>query len=429
MSILRFQGRPRRALAEVPIPEGLVQTLQPEIHGRLVHFFLDFTIVEGLIMPPADRWSMKMRDRGEIMGRTTKRGTRARLAGVLLLGLLGTYRAAMAEEGLGPGAEQAQLLSRAFRFAAKRVAPAVVTVVTKINRYQQYVQNGRIYERLVPEDGSIGSGVIIHNTGVVLTNSHVLEGADDVVVRTADGQEFATFDLRRDPLSDVAILRIKAPGTLTVAKLGDSDKLEIGDWVVAIGSPFELEATVSAGIISGKNRTLEKIGRGKLLQTDAAINPGNSGGPLVNLEGEVIGLNTAIASSSGGYQGIGFAIPINNARWVVNQLASQGKVTRGYLGIGIGELLPREAAAKGLPPVAGVIVTKVTPNTSADQAGLLVDDIILEFAGTRVRDRRDLQGIVERKDIGSRHPLKIYRDGREQDISIEVQTPPREMDL
>ncbi len=363
------------------------------------------------------------------MGRWTRRNAGPAHVMWLLLGLLATGRPAVAEEVLGAGAEQAQLLSRAFRFAAKRVAPAVVTVVTKINRYQQYVQNGRIYERLVPEEGSIGSGVIIHKSGVVLTNSHVLEGADDVVVRTADGQEFATFDLRRDPLSDVAILRIKDPAELTVAELGDSDKLEIGDWVVAIGSPFELEATVSAGIISGKNRTLEKIGRGKLLQTDAAINPGNSGGPLVNLGGEVIGLNTAIASSSGGYQGIGFAIPINNARWVVNQLASQGKVTRGYLGIGIGELLPREAAAKGLPPVAGVIVTKVTPNTAADEAGLRVDDVILEFAGTRVRDRRDLQGIVERKEIGSRHALKIYRDSREESISIEVQTPPREMDL
>ena len=239
--------------------------------------------------------------------------------------------------------DHAKSLSAAFRSAAHRVAPAVVTVVTQIDRYRQFRDGSKIFEKLVPEDASIGSGVIIHDSGVVLTNSHVLEGADRIIIRTADGREFETYGVNRDTWSDVAILRMKDPPRLTAAQLGDSDKMDIGDWVIAIGSPFELEATVSAGIISGKNRGLEKIRRGKLLQTDAAINPGNSGGPLVNLDGEVIGINTAIASSSGGYQGIGFAIPINNARWIVNQLAAHGKVRRAYLGVSVDEFLPRDA--------------------------------------------------------------------------------------
>ncbi len=329
-----------------------------------------------------------------------------------------------AEEDPVVAKDQARSLSESFRYAAQTVSPAVVTVITKIDRYQQTRQGNQIVERLVPEDGSVGSGVIIHKSGVVLTNSHVLDDASRIIVRLPDGREYETYDLRRDSLSDVAIFRItNPPKKVDVAKLGDSDTVEIGDWVLAIGSPFELEATVSAGIISGKNRTLDKIGRGKLLQTDAAINPGNSGGPLVNLNGEIIGLNTAIASSSGGYQGIGFAIPINNARWVVNRLASKGKVTRGYLGVTIAEFQPRDATAR-LPAVFGVLVTRVTPNTAADQAGLKRDDIILKFADIRVKDVRDLQGVVERKTIGSQQNLSIIRDGEEKQLVITVQATP-----
>ena len=318
---------------------------------------------------------------------------------------------------------EANALSRAFRSSAAKVAPAVVTVVTQVSRIKRFSDG--FAERRVLEDGSIGSGVIIHESGVVLTNSHVLEDAESIVVRSGDDREFKTTDVRRDPYSDVAILRLEnPPEDIPVARLGDSNKIDIGDWVIAIGSPFELEATVSAGIISGKNRRLEKILRGKLLQTDAAINPGNSGGPLVNLSGEVIGINTAIASSNGGYQGIGFAIPINNARWVINQLAAHGEVKRGYLGVSVEEHLPRFAAKRNLPAIAGVVVTKVNQRTPAELAGLRVDDLIVEFAGTRVRDTRDLQGAVERKKAGSKHPIRFIRNGEPQEVEIQVELKP-----
>jgi serine protease Do len=211
--------------------------------------------------------------------------------------------------------QHAKALSQAFREAANAVVPSVVTVAGRSS-----TESAR--RRLLPgmrldsndwieedDDAAIGSGVVIHPSGIVLTNSHVIDGSDRVIVRPLDGREYAVRQIRRDRLSDVALLYLEHPPSLPAARFGNSDELEIGDWVIAIGSPFELEATVSAGIISGKGRGISKIDRGKLLQTDAAINPGNSGGPLVNLDGEIVGMNTAIASSSGGYQGIGFAIP------------------------------------------------------------------------------------------------------------------------
>jgi len=298
------------------------------------------------------------------------------------------------------------------------------------------VGHGRFLVGLIDNLLDNCSGVIIHHSGVVLTNSHVLEDSDRIVVRIAGGREFQTYDVRRDPWSDIAILRIKDPPPIrpndksdgdyaaSEAKLGNSDDIDIGDWVIAVGSPFELEATVSAGIISGKNRGLEKIRRGKLLQTDAAINPGNSGGPLVNLAGEVIGINTAIASSSGGYQGVSFVIPVNHARWVVNELASHGEVRRGYLGVSIDQLLPRDAVSRGLPAISGVVVTQVRPESAAASAGLRKDDVIVEFAGMPVGDVRDLQGLVEQKEAGSEHPLIVYRDGNTEQLRIRVQKLP-----
>ncbi|MCY2991280.1 MAG: trypsin-like peptidase domain-containing protein [Planctomycetota bacterium] len=244
---------------------------------------------------------------------------------------------------------QAKSLSAAFRNAAEATSPAVVTLVAtskaQLERNQRemrdLLQDPRL-RRLFPEgalpedppgDGEepelpdlpglgaqIGSGVIIDPNGIILTNNHVVEGADDIVVRFPDGRELKAIDVKSDPLSDLAIVRVETKEKLPSAKLGDSSEMNIGDWVIAIGSPFELETTVSAGIISGKGRGIEKIRRGKLIQTDAAINPGNSGGPLVNLDGEVVGINTAIASSIGGYQGIGFAIPSNRAKWVSQEL-------------------------------------------------------------------------------------------------------------
>jgi serine protease Do len=220
------------------------------------------------------------------------------------------------------------------------------------------------------------------------------------------------------------VLRIKATGDLPAAKLGNSDDLEIGDWVLAIGNPFELETTVSAGIISAKERELSSIRRSKFLQTDAAINPGNSGGPLVNLDGEVIGINTAIASNSGGYQGIGFAIPINQAKWITTQLVKTGSVQRGYLGVGIEEVTPDLAKQFGVSRGEGVLVAEVFPDSPATKAGFEEGDLIVEFGGHAVSKPRDLQEVVERTPIDSRQQVKVIRGGKPRTLEIVVKALP-----
>ena len=189
----------------------------------------------------------------------------------------------------------------------------------------------------MPGQGMIGagSGVIVDPSGVILTNNHVVAGGGKVMVRLQDGREFKAVDIKTDPKTDLAVLRIEGAGTLPAARLGDSSKVEIGDWVLALGQPFGLEGTVTAGIVSAKERGIGITDREDFIQTDAAINPGNSGGPLVNLDGEVVGINTAISSNNGGYQGVGFAIPANLAKWVGGQLETAGKVQRAYLGVGI----------------------------------------------------------------------------------------------
>ncbi len=281
-----------------------------------------------------------------------------------------------------PVVEHANSLSRAFRESAHVAMPSVVTVYSHqsakkvkgtrgargldgnafggINPFEgtpfadrfkdmipQQPEGQDFSFRTPPRDG-MGTGVIIDKSGIILTNNHVVEGADTVTVHMSDGREFKATDIKTDPQSDLAVLRIKADGDLPAAHLGNSDDLEIGDWVIAIGNPFEQEKTVTAGIISGKGRTLGASHRTEFLQTDAAINPGNSGGPLVNLTGEVVGINTAIASNSGGYQGLGFAIPINQAKWVTEQLIKDGSVHRGYLGVEIGEVSSELASQLGV---------------------------------------------------------------------------------
>ena len=217
----------------------------------------------------------------------------------------------------------------------------------------------------------MGTGVIVDKSGIVLTNNHVVNGADEVTVHLADGREFKAEEIKTDEQTDLAVLRIRGAGSLLeAATLGNSDDMQIGDWVLAVGNPFELEQTVSAGIISGKGRELGSVQRAKFLQTDAAINPGNSGGPLVNLEGEVIGINTAIASNTGGYQGIGFAIPSNKAKWVMNQLIKKGAVERAYLGVKIERRRASGVAEKlGVKPGEGVLVYEVMPKSPAAEAG------------------------------------------------------------
>jgi serine protease Do len=212
-----------------------------------------------------------------------------------------------------------------------------------------------------------------------------------------------------------------------VAKLGDSDKLSIGDWVIAIGNPFELETTVSAGIISGKGRELGSIRRAQFLQTDAAINPGNSGGPLVNLNGEVVGINTAIASSSGGYQGIGFAIPINLAKWVTGQLIDKGTVERAFIGVQMGPLDRRMADKLGVADRKGVLVSDVVPKSPAAAAGVQPLDVITGFDGQAIDGPRTLQELVERSALDRAHKLTVLREGKPLTLEVTVKPLPRDL--
>ena len=354
----------------------------------------------------------------------------------------------------------ANSLSKAFRNAAEKATPSVVVVrsETKAKRpagrgqrqgqgpqrrggenpfkgtpFEDFFRdgmpegfelNGPEGESRTPPRSGVGSGVVVDAGGLVLTNNHVVEGADEVTVELPDGREFKAAEIKTDPESDLAVIRLADARDLPTAKLGDSDKLEIGDWVIAIGNPFELETTVSAGIISGKGRELGSVRRAKFLQTDAAINPGNSGGPLVNLSGEVVGINTAIASNTGAYQGVGFAIPINLARWVSGQLIAQGAVERGYLGVSIGPLTNDIAAKLGIATRKGVLVTEVMENTPAANAGVQDLDVITAFDGEAVDGPRSLQEVVERSAIGQQHKLTVLRDGKTLTLPISVKPLP-----
>ena len=241
---------------------------------------------------------------------------------------------------------------------------------------------------LISHDRGSGTGFIVGRNGLLLTNNHVVEGADQVTVELSDGREFKAATIETDPESDLAVVKLADAKDLPTAKLGNSDKLEIGDWVIAIGNPFELETTVSAGIISGKGRELGSIRRAQFLQTDAAINPGNSGGPLINLEGEVVGINTAIASNSGGYQGIGFAIPANLARWVTDQLIAKGKVERAYIGVQMGPLDARMASKLGVKDRAGVLVNDVVPGSPAAAGAAAWRTVSVESLPSRIATTR-----------------------------------------
>ena len=328
-------------------------------------------------------------------------------------------------------------LSKAFRNAARRATPSVVTIYT----YGQETPSQRARTELPNVPGlpqpnqndqdkkpdekkltGLGSGVIVSSDGLVITNNHVITGAKRVVVHLSDETEIEATVFRGDPDSDVGMLRIERDSPFQACGVGDSDELEVGDWVLAIGSPFRLEATVSAGIISAKNRPLNRIKRGRVLQTDAAINPGNSGGPLIDLDGNVIGLSTAIATRNGGYQGIGFAIPINNAKWIADELDQHSRVRRAAIGARLLELTPKYAKLFKKPAYSGVLVYQVIAGSAADRAGLKQLDVILEFAGETVRSPESLQEVVERKPVGSFQEVKIRRGDEEMTLQVELAT-------
>jgi serine protease Do len=356
-----------------------------------------------------------------------------------------------------PGKNLGESMSKAFRDAARQVLPSVVmitntpTVVKTSGNspsekdfanspfagtpfgdlFKSNPEMRRFFKEFPStpqfrghQSEGLGSGVIIDPSGVILTNNHVIAGGGRIKVRLHDGREFKAVSVKGDPKSDLAIVRIEGAGKLQAAQLGDSDKIQVGDWVLALGQPFGLEDTVTAGIISAKGRGIGETARDSFLQTDAAINPGNSGGPLVDLDGRVIGINTAISSNNGGFQGVGFAVPIDLAKWVSHQLMGKGSVQRAYLGVGIQPMTAQLAEQLHATPSEGVVVSEVRPDTPASKAGLRSGDVILEFAGHTVSKPWQLQGLVEETATGSSQKITVLRDGKQTTLDIRPAVQP-----
>ena len=263
----------------------------------------------------------------------------------------------------------------------------------------------------------VGSGFIISNDGYVLTNAHVVDGADEVIVTMTDRREFKAKVLGSDKRSDVALLKVDG-ARLPYLTVGDSNRIRVGEWVIAIGSPFNLDNTVTAGIISAKSRDTGEFL--PLIQSDVAVNPGNSGGPLINMRGEVIGINSQIATLSGAYNGISFAVPIDEVMRVSDQLRKSGRVTRGRIGVEIGEVGKEVAESLGLGQARGVEVARVEAGGPAEKGGIKVGDIILKFNGVAVERTGDLPRLVASTAVGSRAVVTVWRKGAQQDIAVNI---------
>lgn len=351
------------------------------------------------------------------------------------------------ELGKGAGAQtdaaKADELNRLFGKVVEAVTPSVVSITTekKWSQQQQQLQNplyeffGMPQQPNAPEDKSPkrniplggGSGFIVAKEGYIFTNAHVVEGADIVKVGLNNNKTYVAKVIGVDKKVDVAVVKIDAPSEdLKPVDFGDSRKLQIGEWVLAIGNPFALQNTVTTGIVSAKGRRDQFGGDSyqDFIQTDAAVNPGNSGGPLVNLRGEVIGINSSIYTRTGGFMGVSFAIPINMAVKVAEDLIYEGKVTRGFLGIGIDNVDENLAGALGLSSPQGCLVRDVTPNSPAAKGGFKTGDIILKVDGVSIQDAADLRNHVADLKPGSKYAFEIWRDGKKSVLDVKVGAKP-----
>jgi len=313
-----------------------------------------------------------------------------------------------------------------FADLAERLMPSVVnisttqTVVTKSNPFPFQFPPGSPFEDMFKDFGTpqkrkasaLGSGFIIDAKGIVITNNHVIQDAEDILVRVNGDKEYEAKIIGKDPLSDIAVLQIDSKDKFIPVKFGDSDKARIGDWVIAIGNPFGLGGTVTAGIISARNRSIGLARYEDFIQTDASINQGNSGGPLFDMNGDVIGINTAILGQSGSI-GIGFAIPSNSAKIVVDQLIKYGETKRGWLGVRIQNVTKEIAEAEKLDKPRGALVSSVSEGSPSDKGGIKAGDIILEFDGTEINEMRELPIIVARTEVGKTVKVKIWRNKKE----------------
>jgi len=337
-------------------------------------------------------------------------------------------------------AAAASLAPDTFSDIAKKFSPAVVNISTQ-KTYKGSQSQRRFFgpspmpgpqdpfrdffEKFFPDmprdrtQRSLGTGFIIDAKGLIITNDHVVKNADKIKVKLAGkgGKEYTAKVKGRDPQTDIALLQIDSKETFPHLSLGNSDDIQVGDWVVAIGNPFGLGHTVTQGIISAKGRIIGATKYDNFLQTDAAINPGNSGGPLLNLKGEVVGINTAIVATG---QGIGFAIPSNLAQNIIQQLQEKGKVVRGMLGVQVQTVTPEMAKAFGLSEPTGALVAEVHPDTPAQKAGLKREDIIIEFNGQPIKEMNELPRLVAATTPGTKVKLKVLRDGKEKIIPLTV---------
>ena len=335
----------------------------------------------------------------------------------------------------------AEEMQQAFVQVASRVRPAVVNIATshflKRQRppgtdpfsgnpsFKEYYD--RYFGQIPPserERAGVGSGVIIDAQGHILTNLHVIKGADEITVRLHNKKELKGKVVGTDTKTDLAVIRIPTAESVVPAPLGDSDRLNVGEWAIAIGSPFGLEQTVTVGVISATGRSeVGIVPYENFIQTDASINPGNSGGPLLNFRGEIIGINTAIVSTG---QGIGFAIPINVAQRIANQLIAKGKVVRGWLGVSLQPITPDLAKALGASGDKGTVIARVLPGSPAEKAGLASSDLILRFGDVAVEDLQHLQRLVLDAPVDRQVTLRIVRDGKETSVTVTIAEAPAE---
>jgi serine protease Do len=341
--------------------------------------------------------------------------------------------------------QSAENLSTAIARVAKETIPAVVHI--EVTEHQEvsnpfspfendpffhyFFNMPKMPRKFKRELRGLGTGMIIDKEGHILTNYHVVGGADKIMVLLADGKQYKAKVIGTDPKTDLAVIQISADGSLPYVTFGDSDKINVGDWVVAIGEPRGLDQTVTQGIISAKHRQgiMDPSNYQDYLQTDAAINPGNSGGPLLNLQGQVIGVNAAIESTSGGFQGIGFAIPSNMAVHIANTLIAQGKVERGWLGVSIQDLTPALAKSFDLSNTKGALIAQVLKGGPADKAGLERGDVVISFAGKDIPDTAALRNTVADTAIGKEVKVVVVRKGEKKDFAVEVGSQQKAIEL
>ena len=365
---------------------------------------------------------------------------------------VGSALCVLAGAGIGGAIENNQAAGRAvpvaasteasrslpnFTELAKKVGPSVVNVsTTQVRRMAQDVPSpfgpgdprndllerffgGRIPRAPQPRQG-VGSGFIIDSDGTILTNYHVVGEAEKISVTLSDGKRYDAKVIGKDQKTDIAVIKIDAGRELPAVSLGDSDRLEVGEWVVAIGNPFGLDHTVTSGIVSAKGRQIGAGPYDNFIQTDASINPGNSGGPLINLRGEVVGINTAIFSQTGGNIGIGFAIPTNSVKDLLPQLKDKGRVVRGYLGTTVQKITPEIANSLGIKESGGALVADVVRGSPAEKAGIKTGDVIIEFNRKEIKDSSDLPPVVARVAPGTTVQLKVLREGKQVSLPITV---------